>query len=111
MKKSSTRRVLNGEFYVDATARPGWLTAVERAPAVGEEVFCAAGPGTVFAVLGKTGDGSRLLEIRLPSADSKPFFAAASNVLVAPVNGAASIAVMGLESAESPAELAVSWIG
>jgi hypothetical protein len=36
------------------------------------------------ALLGKTGDGSRLLEIRLGDVQAKPFFAAASNVLVAP---------------------------
>jgi hypothetical protein len=38
----------------------------------------------VVKVLGKTGDGSRLLELRLPDTSAKPFFAAASNVLVAP---------------------------
>jgi hypothetical protein len=51
---------------------------------VGDEVFCVGGAGVVTAVLGKTGDGSRLLEIRLSTEGARPFFAAASNVLVAP---------------------------
>lgn len=111
MKKSSIRRVMNGEFYVDAGARPGWLTAVERTPMVGEEIFCAAGPGTVSAVLGRTGDGSRLLEIRLPGVDSKPFFAAASNVLVPPAPQATARAELAMDGTAAPTELAVSWIG
>jgi hypothetical protein len=79
-----SKRVHNAEMYVDPDARPGWITGAERTPVVGEEVFCAAGPGEVAAVLGKTGDGSRLVEIRLPDPKAKPFFAAASNVLVTP---------------------------
>ena len=43
-----------------------------------------AATGVVTAVLGKTGDGSRLLEIKLTDPAARPFFAAASNVLVAP---------------------------
>jgi hypothetical protein len=39
----------------------------------------------VVKVLGRTGDGSRLLELKLKNVvGAKPFFAAASNVLVAP---------------------------
>jgi hypothetical protein len=38
----------------------------------------------VVRVLGKTGDGSRLLELKLPDTSAKPFFAAASNVLISP---------------------------
>ena len=85
MAKSNTSRRLRAEdFRVDATTRPGWVTGQERAVGVGEEVYCIGGVGIVAAVHGKTGDGSRLLEIRLEDVAAKPFFAAASNVLVAP---------------------------
>jgi hypothetical protein len=44
----------------------------------------------VVKVLGRTGDGSRLLELKLKNvAGAKPFFAAASNVLVCPTQVAA----------------------
>lgn len=84
MKSPAARRLHNIELSVDRDAHPGWLTGAERMPAVGEEVYCAVGAGEIAAILGKTGDGSRLLEIRLSASDAKPFFAAASNVLVAP---------------------------
>jgi translation initiation factor IF-1 len=70
---------------VDPAARPGWRTGVERLPAVGEEVYCTAGVGSVVRILGKTGDGSRLLELRLEGVVRGSFFAAASNVLVSSV--------------------------
>jgi hypothetical protein len=80
----SFKRIHKAELYVDRDARPGWPTGAERTPTVGEEVYCAGGEGEISAVLGKTGDGSRLVEIRLADPGAKPFFAAASNVLVAP---------------------------
>lgn len=86
MNNSAARRVHNTELHVDREARPDWVSGVERMPTLGEEVYCAVGVGEVAAILGKTGDGSRLLEIRLPLSGSKPFFAAASNVLVAPTS-------------------------
>jgi len=86
-KSNGAKRQRNEDAHVDVANRPGWLTGKERIPAVGEEVFCAGGAGAVVAVLGKTGDGSRLLEIRLDDENARPFFAAASNVLVAPANG------------------------
>lgn len=84
-KSNQSKRIHSAELYVNAEDRPGWLTGEERLPHVGEQVYCAGGVGEVAAVLGKTGDGSRLLEIRLAD-HPKPrsFFAAASNVLVAP---------------------------
>jgi hypothetical protein len=84
-KNNTSRRIHNTDLFVNSDDRPGWVTANEREPSVGEEVYCAGGAGELAAVLGKTGDGSRLLEIRL-AADpkAKPFFAAGSNVLVAP---------------------------
>lgn len=74
----------NSLFYVDPLSRPGWVSGAERVPSVGDPVECSGGPGEVVRVLGKTGDGSRLLEIKLADARARPFFAAASNVLVAP---------------------------
>lgn len=72
------------EFIVSPDDRPGWIRASDRIPKVGQEVYCAGGPGEVVSVHGKTGDGSRLLQIRLEDEAARPFFAAASNVLVAP---------------------------
>ena len=81
---NKSKRVHLDNLHVSATDRPGWLPGTERMPRVGEEVYCAGGAGTVETVLGKTGDGSRLLQIRLENPGAKPFFAAASNVLIAP---------------------------
>lgn len=81
---NSASRLRPEAFRVRAEERPGWISADDRLPAVGEPVFCAGGPGVLQAIAGKTGDGSRLLEIRLDDPKAKPFFAAASNVLVAP---------------------------
>ncbi len=72
------------KLKVDRAARPDWPTGAEQTPVAGGEVFCTAGLCTVTRVLGRTGDGSRLLELRLDSGDRRPFFAAASNVLVRP---------------------------
>lgn len=69
---------------IDRSARPDWLTGAERIPVLGEEVYCTDGLATVARILGKTGNGSRLLELRLAGVDRDSFFAAASNVLVAP---------------------------
>ncbi|HEU0055353.1 MAG TPA: hypothetical protein VFQ39_19330 [Longimicrobium sp.] len=80
---NNLRRVGTEDLRVSSEARPGWVLGSERVPGVGETVFCASGEGVVTAVLGKTGDGSRLLQIRLEG-EKPPFFAASSNVLVAP---------------------------
>ena len=71
-------------LHVDGEARPGWRSAVDVPVSEGDTVYCAEGQATVVKVLGKTGDGSNLLELKLPTANAKPFFAAASNVLVEP---------------------------
>ena len=44
-------------------------------------VYCTEGPAEVIRVLGRTSDGSRLLELRC-SARPQPFFVSSSNVLV-----------------------------
>jgi hypothetical protein len=85
----SARRLNPEDLHVDPEARPGWISGADRVPEVGEEVFCAGGPGAVIRVLGRTGDGSRLLEVKLESAD-RPSFAAASNVRVSPRRSAAA---------------------
>jgi hypothetical protein len=72
------------ELKVDTTSRPEWKTGVEVPVAVGTEVFCTEGRAEVTRMLGKTSDGSRLLELKLIGVEARPFFAAASNVLVAP---------------------------
>ena len=72
------------EFRVSADDRPGWILGTQRTPSVGEEVYCAGGEGSIISLHGKTGDGSRLLQIQLSDPKAKPFFAAASNVLVPP---------------------------
>lgn len=82
---NSTKRMRDDELFVSDAAHPGWISGSQRSPRVGEEVFCTGGQGVVEAVLGKTGDGSRLLEIKLSDPAARPFFAAASNVLVAPL--------------------------
>ncbi|HEU4451949.1 MAG TPA: hypothetical protein VFR81_02780 [Longimicrobium sp.] len=81
---NSIKRTRSEDLIVSPGDRPGWLAASARALRVGEEVFCAGGDGVVTALLGKTSDGSRLLQIQLADPAAKPFFAAASNVLVAP---------------------------
>ena len=81
---NTSRRVTTESLHVDGEARPGWISGADRCPDVGEEIYCTEGLAEVTRVHGKTGDGSRLLELRLPSEKSAPFFAAASNVLVAP---------------------------
>jgi hypothetical protein len=84
MMNNSSRRIERGSLEVNHEARPGWVTAQDRLPMAGEEVFCTGGIGTVVRVLGRTGDQSRLLELKLAVGDGKPFFAAASNVMVPP---------------------------
>ena len=86
MQNSKSKRMSDAELYVNTDARPGWASGAERTPTVGEQVYCAGGTGEVIRVHGKTGDGSRLLELRLSDdPKAKPFFAAASNVLVQPL--------------------------
>jgi hypothetical protein len=81
---NSSNRISREHLRVDAEQQPGWLSGTEHLPAVGELVQCAEGMAEVIRIAGKTGDGSRLLELCLPDRPRQPFFAAASNVLVAP---------------------------
>lgn len=81
---NSSRRIHAQDLHVDPALHPECISGGERIPAVGELVYCTSGEAEVVRLLGKTGDGSRLLELKLAQAAAKPFFAAASNVLVAP---------------------------
>ena len=82
---NASRRTPLAELKVVAPGEHAdWISATDRLPAIGEQVWCADGMAEVSKHLGKTGDGSRLLELILPSRPRHPFFAAASNVLVAP---------------------------
>jgi hypothetical protein len=82
---NSARRLRIEDLRVDENARPGWVSGSDRVPTAGEEVFCTGGVAEVVRVLGRTGDGSRLLELRLIDGTHPPFFVAASNVRVQPV--------------------------
>lgn len=83
-KGNSAKNLRAEDFLVNPDERPGWVRATERMPLVGDSVYCAGGEGVVSSVHGRTGDGSRLLQIRLDGASTPSFFAAASNVLVKP---------------------------
>jgi hypothetical protein len=83
MMMNTAKRLRPGDFQVSDEDRPGWVRGSARTPRVGETVYCAGGEGTVVSVQGKTGNGSRLVQIRL-APPAAPFFAAASNVLLMP---------------------------
>jgi hypothetical protein len=80
----SSKRLRTEELHVDRTTQPNWPTGAEQTPEIGDIVMCAAGLAKVMRLRGKTGDGSRLLELQLVDGTSAPFYAAASNVLVQP---------------------------
>jgi len=101
MNNKASRRINNADLYVNRDEHPGWPSGAESTLRVGDPVLCTAGEGTVTGIHGRTGDGSRLLEISLGPAVRQPFFAAASNVLVPPA-GKSRSAVADLE-AEVPA--------
>ena len=81
---SRTPRQKRETLSVNQDEQPGWIAATQRPLVVGERVLCAEGYAQLSRVLGKTGDGSRLLELILPDRPKHPFFAAASNILIAP---------------------------
>lgn len=81
---NSSRRLAANELVVDGSSCPDWVSGVEKLPNVGDVVRCAAGLATVVKIHGKTGNGSRLVQLKALEGDQHPFFAAASNILVAP---------------------------
>ena len=72
------------DLRIDRTERSGWATGLEEVPVEGQRVYCTEGMAEVVRILGKTGNGSRLLQLRLIGRTAPPFHAAASNVLVEP---------------------------
>jgi hypothetical protein len=75
-------RVRREGLSISFVHRTGWETGSERVPLVGEIVHCVDGEAEVVRVCGRVGDGSKLLELRLPDRPKVPFFAASSNVLM-----------------------------
>jgi len=84
IKMNSSVRINPADLRVACGEHETWVSGAVRCPTVGEEVLCTGGTGTVIAVRGKTGDGSPLVQIQLAQEGSPAFYAAASNVLVAP---------------------------
>jgi hypothetical protein len=82
---NSARRIRSEDLRVDETAHPDWVSGNECVLSAGDHVFCTAGMAEVVRVRGRTGDGSRLLELKLLDGTTAPFFTAASNVRVSPV--------------------------
>jgi hypothetical protein len=93
------------EYRVLDSDHPGWERGDARGLKVGEAIYCAAGMGTVGAVHGKTGDGSRLVQVAFDEPRRAPFFAAASNLLLPPATPEVSPLIGTLGS--TPTE----WIG
>lgn len=80
---NSARRISAANLRIGEAETPGWVNGAGRVSEVGQRVLCTAGPARVVRVLGKTGDGSRLLELELQQEGKQPtFFACASNVLI-----------------------------
>lgn len=81
MSEFNTSRLSRDKLRISSAPRAGWQPSLERIPRVGEQVYCTEGAAEVKRVLGKTSDGSRLLELSCESRP-QPFFAASTNVLV-----------------------------
>ncbi len=82
MSEHDTSRVPRDSVRISSTEPPGWQPpATGHVPSEGDTVYCTQGPAEVVRVLGRTSDGSRLLQLRCADR-SAPFFAASSNILV-----------------------------
>jgi len=80
MPPSDTSRVSRDSLRISSIEQPGWEAEAGRVPDVGDQIYCVDGPAEVVRILGRTSDGSRLLELRCESRP-QPFFASSSNVL------------------------------
>ena len=78
----STNRINPDSLRIASVESAGWVSAASQQLEVGQVVRTVSGGATIVRILGRVGDGSRLLELRLEEAGTPPFFAAASNVLV-----------------------------
>ena len=82
MSQPDTSRVPRDSLRISSVDPPGWRPLPSgEVPDAGDHVYCTDGLAEVVRVLGRTSDGSRLLELRC-AARPQPFFAASSNVLV-----------------------------
>lgn len=80
--QSNTSRIARDSLRISSVGEPrGWQPCGAHVPRIGEQVYCTEGAAEVVSLLGRTSDGSRLLELRCVSR-TQPFFAASSNVLV-----------------------------
>jgi hypothetical protein len=79
---NSSKRLDPRELHIKGESHPDWVSGLEKMPAIGEIVMCTAGLAEVIKVRGKTGDGTRLLELKLVDGTTPPFFAACSNIMV-----------------------------
>jgi hypothetical protein len=84
MQFGNSRRIRPEDLHVDEKTHPDWTSGADMAPVVGDRVYCTAGLADVIRLAGKATDGTRILELKLIDVVAAPFFAAASNVLVAP---------------------------
>lgn len=80
---SSDYNVRSGReaLRIASVQAPGWDAGDGSVPQVGERVWCVDGMAEVVRILGRTGDGGRLLELHLVDRPKPPYFAASSNVL------------------------------
>jgi hypothetical protein len=81
MSPLQTAPFRRADFRVALTEHPGWCAGEGRVPDPGERVLCVDGEAEVVRVLGRTGDGGRLVELHLLYGPKAPYFAASSNVL------------------------------
>jgi hypothetical protein len=79
------------DLRIDRSEHSGWATGMEELPSVGQRVYCTEGMAEVVRIFGKTGNGSRLLQLRLIGRTAPPFHAAASNILVEPSPGVGTV--------------------
>jgi hypothetical protein len=68
-------------LQVSSIELDGWASSPDRTPSIGDFVHCVDGRAEVVAVHGRTGSGSRLIELKVDGSEGKAYFAAASNVL------------------------------
>ena len=80
MSHPDTSRVRRDSLRISSVDRPGWEISPGRVPEPGERIWCTEGQAEVVRLLGRTSDGSRLIELRCESRPH-PFFASSSNVM------------------------------
>ena len=80
MPHPNVSRVPRESLRISSIEQPGWHVSPGRVPVTGEQIYCVDGPAQVTRLLGRTSDGSRLLELRCDNRP-QPFFASSSNIL------------------------------